>query len=106
MAHGPTFFVFRILVMKTARFCLALILSFVIGHGSVFAQAWRGALRGRVADASGVPIPGAQIGIRNQATGVTREVVTAGDRRVFDTGALAGAIHPRSTRRRAQDLAT
>jgi hypothetical protein len=65
--------------MKTVCVFLAVMLSMAASVSFVSAQAWRGVVRGRVLDASGARVAGAQIGIRHAATGVTRDVITAAD---------------------------
>src|SRR5690349_22989750 len=68
--------------MKTAQRCtrtylwlvICVILMFSV---SLFAQSYRGSIRGTVRDASGAVVPGANITAKNIATGETR-VATSG----------------------------
>ena len=62
--------------MKSKHYCAALALTAVLLSISAVAQRLDGTLRGKVADASGAVIPGADITASNQATGVQQRTRT------------------------------
>jgi hypothetical protein len=58
------------------RFLLARLASLAWLAAALFAQSYQGSLRGRVADASQSPLPGANVRLTDELTGVTRSTLT------------------------------
>src|SRR5436309_6549537 len=56
--------------MKRIVFMIVLVVSGLLGSGTLFAQEFRATLTGRVTDPSGAVIPGAEITVTNTDTGV------------------------------------
>ena len=62
--------------IRNARSCFVLVL-IVLGSASAFAQAGRGSISGLVTDPVGAVIPGAEVTLFHQATGVKQHTVTS-----------------------------
>ncbi len=75
--------------MRVARLLTAALL---LWTGTAFAQAPGGALRGRVIDESGLPLPGTDVIATNEGTGDVRQAATDKDGR-FAIGSLAAGTY-------------
>ena len=62
--------------MRKAFSLLVTFFFFLIASGTLFAQAGRGSISGMVTDPAGAVVPGTQVVLLNQATGVTQHTVT------------------------------
>ena len=61
----------------TLRPCVKLLVCFVFGWICAFGQNIAGSVVGEVTDSSGSVVPGAEITLRNQDTGVSTKVLTS-----------------------------
>ena len=61
--------------------------------GTVHAQTFRGAIVGTVIDQSQAPVPGAQVRVKNQATGLARTTATD-DAGNYDVRELPIGVYP------------
>jgi hypothetical protein len=74
MSRQPLFFIhYREFIRSIVIAALVLI------PGVIFAQSYRGSIRGHVVDPSGGVMVGAKVTARSNATGLTRETVTGSD---------------------------
>jgi hypothetical protein len=66
-------------VPEIHKFYGALLIFILLVPGLLFAQSFRGSIRGRVVDPGGSVIAGAKVTAKNNATGQTRETTSGGD---------------------------
>src|SRR5207237_9256144 len=67
--------------------------AFMAAAGTVRAQTFRGAIVGTVIDQSQAPVPGAQVTVKNQATGLARTPATD-DAGNYDVRELPMGVYP------------
>jgi hypothetical protein len=75
---------------RTVRFTLGLALLILVLPGLAAAQQGSAELRGRVTDAQGGAVPGATVTVRNQESGMFRQVVSSADGSYFISGVTPG----------------